>query len=136
VELHPERLDLHVDPQGLGRVLLGQERRPSTHSPGETVRPAHLDLRRGALRRSGKEVALVVGERGGSRAGTPLARLVAKAHLLQASLASGEVSDLDALARREGVGRTYLVPRAAAGPSRPGHRRGDPRRSRAGRASR
>jgi hypothetical protein len=63
------------------------------------------------LRRSGKEVALVVGERGGPpRAGAaPLARLVAKAHLLQASLVSGEASDLDALARREGVGRTYLI---------------------------
>jgi hypothetical protein len=62
------------------------------------------------LRRSGKEVALVIGEEGGAqRAATPLARLVAKAHLLAASLTSGEVSDLDALARREGVGRTYLI---------------------------
>ncbi len=53
----------------------------------------------------------MVGERGGApRQGTaPLARLVAKAHLLQASLVSGEAADLDALARREGVGRTYLA---------------------------
>jgi site-specific DNA recombinase len=46
---------------------------------------------------------------GRSRPGTPLARLVAKAHFLGAALTSGGVSDLDALARREGVGRTYLA---------------------------
>ena len=113
VELHPERLDLHVDPQGLGRVVLGQE--PDTgapHSPSETGQAPPISISVAArLRRSGKEVALVVGERGGQLcAGTrPLARLVARAHLLQASLASGEAPGLDALARREGVGRTYLA---------------------------
>ena len=40
---------------------------------------------------------------------TPLARLVAKAHRLAAALTSGEALSLDALARREGVGRTYLA---------------------------
>ena len=53
---------------------------------------------------------MVIGDRGGAQPpGTPLARLVAKAHLLGAALTSSEVSDLDAPARREGVGRTYLV---------------------------
>ena len=52
----------------------------------------------------------MVGERSGAQpSSTPLARLVAKAHRLGAALTSGGVSDLDALARREGVGRTYLV---------------------------
>ncbi len=112
VELHPERLDLRIDPQGLGRVLAGQGAVTGTPRPSDDTRHAEpISISVAArLRRSGKEVALVVGERGGAQpSSTPLARLVAKAHLLQASLASGEASDLDALARREGVGRTYLV---------------------------
>jgi DNA invertase Pin-like site-specific DNA recombinase len=112
VELHPERLDLDVDPQGLGRVLLGQE--PGTgapHSPGEASQALPISISVAArLRRSGKEIALMIGERGGAQPpSTPLARLVAKAHRLGAALTLGEVSDLHALARREGVGRTYLI---------------------------
>ena len=112
VELHPERLDVHIDPQGLGRVLLGQEPRAETpRSPGEAGRAPPIVISVAArLRRSGKEVALVIGEQGGAQPpGTSLARLVAKAQLLGAALTSGEASDLDALARREGVGRTYLA---------------------------
>jgi site-specific DNA recombinase len=112
VELHPERLDLRIDPQGLGRVLAGQGAVTGTPRPSDDTRHAEpISISVAArLRRSGKEAALVVGERGGAQApGTPLARLVAKAHRLGAAMASGEVSDLDALARREGVGRTYLI---------------------------
>jgi hypothetical protein len=112
VELHPERLDLHIDPQGLGRVLRGQEPCAETpRSPGEADRASPILISvAGRLRRSGKEVALVIGEQGGARPpGTPLARLVAKAQLLGAALTRGEASDIDALAKREGVGRTYLI---------------------------
>lgn len=52
----------------------------------------------------------MIGEGGGPPpAATPLARLLSKAHRLQASLVSGEAADLDAPARREAVGRTYLA---------------------------
>jgi hypothetical protein len=113
VELHPERLDLHIDPRGLsGLVLVEQGAVTGTPQPPDDAchaRPIFIsDAAR--LRRSGKEVALVIGDQGGAQpSSTPLARLVAKAHLLGAALTSGEVSDLDALASREGVGRTYLV---------------------------
>jgi DNA invertase Pin-like site-specific DNA recombinase len=111
-ELHPERLDLHVDPQGLASLLLDRVAITKTPHPRGEAGQAPLILLSVAarLRRSGKEVALVIGERGGEpRADTPLARLLSKAHLLQASLVSGEAADLDALARREAVGRTYLA---------------------------
>jgi hypothetical protein len=62
------------------------------------------------LRRSGNEVALVIGEGEGARhADTPLARLVAKAYLLRAALTSDAAADLDALAHRERMDRTYLI---------------------------
>ncbi len=111
-DLHPERLDLHVDPQGLASLLLDPAPIAKTpHPRGEAGEAPPILLSVAArLRRSGKEVALVIGEGGGApRADTPLARLLSKAHLLQASLVSGEVADLDALARREAVGRTYLA---------------------------
>jgi hypothetical protein len=112
VELHPERLDLQIDPEGLVAVLLGAGTGTETARPGEgTGKAPPIPISTPArLRRSGGEVALVIGagdeER---RSDTPLARLVVKAHRLAAALASGEVSGLDALARREGVGRTYLI---------------------------
>ncbi len=112
VELHPERLDLHIDPQALGRVLVEHGAVTGTPlPPDDTCHAGPISLSVAArIRRSGKEIALVVGERGGAQApSTPLARLVAKAHLLGASLTSGEVSNLDALARHERVGRTYLI---------------------------
>jgi hypothetical protein len=114
-ELHPERLELEVDPGGLARVLLGGAGRelgtdatqPADDTEGSAPITISVPTR---LRRSGKEVALVIGERGGTgHASTPLARLVAEAHRLGAALISGEVLDLDALARREGMGRTYLI---------------------------
>jgi DNA invertase Pin-like site-specific DNA recombinase len=112
VDLHPDRLDLGADPQELCRLLLeGEPFADPPHPPDETGLATPMLISVPArLRRSGKEVALVIGEEGrAQRAATPLARLVAKAHLLAASLTSSEVSDLDALARREGVGRTYLI---------------------------
>ena len=130
VELHPERLDLHIDPQGLGRVLLGQEPRAETpHSPGEADRaPPILISVAARLRRSGKEVALVIGERGGAQpSGTPLARLVAEGAAARGSadLGRGFGYRCPCEARRRGPDLPH--PHAAAGPSRPGHRRGDPR---------
>ena len=112
-ELHPERLDLHVDPEGLAGLLLDPAaiaKAPYPHDEAGQAPPPILLSAATRLRRSGKEVALVIGEGGGTqRAATPLARLLSKAHRLQASLMSGEVADLDALARREAVGRTYLA---------------------------
>jgi DNA invertase Pin-like site-specific DNA recombinase len=112
VELHPERLDLHIDPQGLDRMLLQAEVADDTPRPDmDTQQPLPITISVAArLRRSGKEVALVIAESGGTqRAATPLARLMVRAHQLGALLSSGEASDLDALARRERVGRTYLI---------------------------
>jgi DNA invertase Pin-like site-specific DNA recombinase len=112
VELHPERLDMQVNPGGLSHLRIPGE--PTTEaSPlaDDTDQPSPISISVSArLRRSGKEVALVIGEGEGARhADTPLARLVARAHLLKAALTSGAAADLDALARREGMGRTYLI---------------------------
>lgn len=112
VELHPEALDMQMNPRGLGQLPL-QEELAADASPlsDDTDQPSSISISVAArLRRSGKEVALVIGEGDGARhADTPLARLVARAHLLKAALNSGEASSLNALAQREGMGRTYLI---------------------------
>jgi site-specific DNA recombinase len=111
-ELHPERLDLHVDPEGLAGLLLDPQaiaKVPHRHGNAGEALPILLSAA-ARLRRSGKEITLMIGEGDGAPpAATPLARLLSKAHRLQASLVSGEVADLNALARREAVGRTYLA---------------------------
>jgi DNA invertase Pin-like site-specific DNA recombinase len=112
VELHPERLDMQVNPRGLHHLQLqGKLAADALPLAGDTDQPSSISLSVSArLRRSGKEVALVIGEGEGARhAETPLARLVARAHLLRAALTSGAASDLDALAQREGMGRTYPI---------------------------
>ncbi|HYZ62716.1 MAG TPA: recombinase family protein [Acetobacteraceae bacterium] len=112
VDLHPERLDLQIDAQRLAQITPEQASTiPPSPSPDSAVQLPIVCISVAArLRRSGKEVALVIGERAAAgRVDTPLARLVAKAHLLRAALTSGGISDLAALAHREGVGRTYLI---------------------------
>jgi DNA invertase Pin-like site-specific DNA recombinase len=112
VEFHSERLDLHIDPQGLARMLLKAEVADGTpHPDTDTQQAPPIAISVAArLRRSGKEVALVIAEKGRMQhAATPLARLMVRAHQLGALLNSSEASDLDAPACREGVGRTYLI---------------------------
>ncbi|WP_372625005.1 recombinase family protein [Falsiroseomonas sp.] len=112
VELHPERLDMQVNLRRLRHLPFpGELAVEALPSADDTDQPSSISISVSArLRRSGKEVALVIGEGDGARhAETPLARLVARAHLLRAALTSGEAPDLDVLAQREGMGRTYLI---------------------------
>ena len=87
-----------------GRAATG-EPEPQGRDAPETLTTLSIAAR---LHRTGKEIALIVdGGEGPAGADTSLARLVAKAHVLHRSLAGGMT--INALARREGVGRTYLL---------------------------
>jgi hypothetical protein len=134
----PSGWTLQVNLQALDRLLLGANGRVKAPHPDSAGNDAAnhaaplLISVPARLRRSGKEVALVIGAGEAVQPGsTPLARLVAKAHRLAAALTSGEVASLDALASPRGGGPNLPRPAAAPGLPRPGHHRGRRGRPRA-----
>jgi hypothetical protein len=112
VELHADRLDLHLEPGRLVDLLRGEADgagRPPL-SDVAAVPPLVLSVPV-TLRRAGREMALVVGaEPGAPPAPDPaLLRLVLKARALWDTLLEGSVAGLGELAAREGMSGSYVT---------------------------
>jgi DNA invertase Pin-like site-specific DNA recombinase len=113
VELHEGRVDLHLPAARLLRLLRGEaacDARPSATGAEPEGPPLVLSVP-AALRRAGREIALVVGaEPNAPPAPDPaLLRLVLRARALWDMLLRGEVAGLGELARREGVSGSYAT---------------------------
>lgn len=110
IEVHPERVDIHVVPARLAKVLRsGSVALPSaSKAPGEETYPVLSVPAR--LRRTGMEMKMIVEGAGGKpRPDTGLVRLIAKAHAVKEGLASCGGMELRELARRHGVGASYIT---------------------------
>ena len=113
VELHPGRVDLHLLPCRLLRLLRDEVDRiacPPVPDAEAVGSPLILSVPAG-LRRAGREMALVVGaEPGAPLAPNPaLLRLVLKARALWDTLLGGDVAGLGELAAREGMSGSYAT---------------------------
>ena len=113
VELHPGRVDLHLLPCRLLRLLRDEAdriARPPVPDAEAAASPLILSVPAG-LRRAGREMALVVGaEPGAPPAPDPaLLRLVLKARALWDTLLRGGVAGLGELAAREGMSGSYAT---------------------------
>ncbi len=113
VELHDGRVDLHLPPGRLLRLLRVEAARGAQPPApdAELVAPPLVLSVPAALRRAGREMALVVGtEPDAPPAPDPaLLRLVLRARALWDMLVQGDVAGLGALAAREGVSGSYAT---------------------------
>jgi DNA invertase Pin-like site-specific DNA recombinase len=113
IELRAGRLDLHLLPSHLPRLLRGEADRdaqPLAADAGPQAPPLILPVP-AALRRAGREMALVVGAGPGAPpAPDPaLLRLILKAQALWDVLLRGGAAGLGELAGREGVSGSYAT---------------------------
>ncbi len=112
VELHADRLDLHLLPSRLVDLLRGEAGRTAHPATSDQVDAPPLILSVPvSLRRTGREIALVVGaEPEGPPSPDPsLLRLVLKARALWDMLLGGHVAGLGELAAREGMSGSYAT---------------------------
>jgi hypothetical protein len=112
VELHVDRLDLHLLPSRLADLLRGEADGAGQSDPSGTEARSPLILSLPVtLRRAGREMALVVGAEPGAPP-TPdpaLLRLLLKARALWAALLGGGVAGLGELAARECMSGSYAT---------------------------
>jgi DNA invertase Pin-like site-specific DNA recombinase len=112
VELHADRLDLHLLPSRLADLLRGDADGAGQSAPsGTEARSALILSVPVTLRRAGREMALVVGAEPGAPP-TPdpaLLRLLLKARALWEALLGGGIAGLGELAAREGMSGSYAT---------------------------
>ena len=113
VELHPGRVDLHLLPCRLLRLLRDEADRiasPPVPDAEAVASPLILSVP-AVLRRAGREMALVVGAEPGAPPALDraLLRLVLKARALWDTLLRGGVAGLGELAAREGMSGSYAT---------------------------
>ncbi|HEV7264491.1 MAG TPA: recombinase family protein [Falsiroseomonas sp.] len=112
VELHADRLDLHLLPSRLVDLLRDGTDRAGHPALSNTAAAPPLILSVPvSLRRAGREMALVVGTEPGVTPGPDpsLLRLVLKARALWDTLLEGAAAGLGELAAREGVSGSYAT---------------------------
>ena len=111
VDVTDEEVTIRIDPDRLRDALLGTETDAEPvvgqlpHGPILLTLPAKL-------MRSGREMALVLGEQDAeapTKRNPTLVRLIVRAHALQAALLAGGEASLESIATREGVSRSYLA---------------------------
>jgi hypothetical protein len=110
VTLHPEHLEVQIALRVLRALLMGDASAgKSGDQDSDEPEPLTSLSIPARLRRTGKEIAIVIDGSGGpTGADTPLARLIAKAYALRQTITKDGTS-IDTLAEREGVGRTYIL---------------------------
>jgi DNA invertase Pin-like site-specific DNA recombinase len=110
VTLHPEHVEVQIALRVLRALLMGDASAgKSGDQDSDEPEPLTSLSIPARLRRTGKEIAIVIDGSGGpTGADTPLARLIAKAYALRQTIAKDGTS-IDTLAEREGVGRTYIL---------------------------
>lgn len=114
VEMHHDRVEVHLCRQALLRLLLGDAPASGTDDPiddpaDNDASPLMLSIPT-RLRRSGKEMVLLVEGPGVRRAADPvLIKLLAKAHALRDALAASEAPSLTIFAEREQVSKSYVT---------------------------
>jgi hypothetical protein len=110
VSLHPDRIDLHLRPDHLPKVLSG----PARHGPLDAVHEGMTGSRlilsvAVALRRAGKEMAMVLetDPAAAPTADPTLLRLILRARGMWEKVRRSEVAGLGELAIQEGVSGSY-----------------------------
>ena len=111
IEVHPEKIDIHISPGRIADVLRDEFKvLPPNHTSDQ--KGDHLILSVPArLKRSGKEMKLLIEGEAGRMAGPDpaLVMLIARAHALKEKLISGGGASLREIARREGVENSYFT---------------------------
>jgi DNA invertase Pin-like site-specific DNA recombinase len=108
VEVGPDQIAIHLRPAGIATALRRADYGQPPHAAEADNVPTVVLRVPAALRRAGKEMALLIGAPGTARAADPsLVRLIAKGWALRQALIRGEAHSLTALAAREGVSASY-----------------------------
>ena len=104
-----DRIDIHVLPAGMISVLAGTHfRQTSGVAAAPADEPTVLLSVPAALRRAGKEMALLIGTAATPETADPsLVRLIAKAWALRQVLIRGDADSLAAAAKLEGISASY-----------------------------
>ena len=107
---------IHLAPQGLIAVLLGERLRGASgngheHEHGHDRRPPRISITEPvALRRAGREMALLVGSTvAADRSDPSLVRLIAKSWALREALVSSTAPSLTAVAAEQGISQSYAT---------------------------
>lgn len=110
IEVHPERVDIHIAPARLAKVLRSASMKlppASKTSQEETHSVLSVPAR---LKRAGMEMKMLIeGEPGKSLPDPGLVRLIVKAHTVKESIPSCSGMELSELARLHGVGNSYIT---------------------------
>ncbi len=109
IEVHPERVDIHIAPARLTKVLRnGSTKLPPAHKTSEET---HAVLSVPArLRRTRMEIKMLIeGDTEKSGPDPGLVRLIVKAHSVKESLSSCGGMELRDLAKHHGVGDSYIT---------------------------
>ncbi len=109
VSLHPDRIDIHLRPDHLPKVLSGPTRHGSPDAPEARAGSPLILTVSVALRRAGKEMTMVLET---DPAATPTAdpamlRLILRARAMWEKVQRSEVAGLGELAMQEGVSGSY-----------------------------
>lgn len=108
--MHPDQVEIQLSRPGLLTVLSGTDPAASTDDLPAAHRPPLILNIPAKLRRSGKEMALVVEGPDAHRAPDPvLIALLSKAHALRDALAASEAPSLTAFAERHQVSKSYVT---------------------------
>jgi hypothetical protein len=108
VDVALDRIDIHVLPAGMKSVLAGAHRRQASGAVAAPDGPTVILSVPAALRRAGKEMALLIGTAGTPETSDPsLVRLIAKAWALRQVLIRGDAGSLAAAAKLEGISASY-----------------------------
>ena len=109
IDLHEDRLDLHLTPARLPWLLSWNHLAPAQQAGADdTQRRLTLSIR-ARVRRAGLGVKMIVE---GARAGAPdssLIRLIVKAHEVRANLLAGDSASVKAFAGRAGISGSFAT---------------------------
>lgn len=109
VEAHPDRVDLHLQPDQLWAVLEGEGSRIGHSQHAAAAAPQILSVK-ASLRRAGIEMALVVdGAEQPARIDPALIRLLSRAHALHERFIQAEDGTLAEFAAREGLTKSWVT---------------------------
>jgi len=109
IDLHEDRLNLHLTPARLPLLLSSDHLAPAQQAGADdTQRRLTLSIR-ARVRRAGLGVKMIVE---GARAGAPdssLIRLIVKAHEVRANLLAGDSASVKAFAGRAGISGSFAT---------------------------
>jgi site-specific DNA recombinase len=112
IELHAGRVDLHLLPNSLSGVILGEAGFPARRPPPEmrpTATPLVLSVP-AVLKRAGLEMKLIVDGPDGARNPDPaLLKLMSRAQRLRDRLLQGDGAGVGELAERDGITASYFT---------------------------